>query len=788
MVPVLMPCPSPATWALADYPNQWTQDGIFVFAGQNGLDPRPGAPYQGGPILVLIDAALIICPAQPAIPDIDVVPESLYYQQNSYTVVPYLDQIIICNTGSGPLTINSITSDHPWIIAGPFISPLAPGQCDSVDVIINTFGIAPNFYTGNFHVSSNDPDEAVVNEPWYIVRVIEPDINVTPDSLYHLQQVNIVITHVADFQIQNLGSAVLTYSVSNTLPWITFAGVSGFIFPGAYDDIDITINTNGILPGTYIDSLTVLSDDPDEPVVRRPKIVVDVFRLPPDSLYWKDFNGTDADGGYMPDFDQWQMFVPGFCGPFSIANSLWWFQGKFPQRIIVPPQFYPQDPAGFATFLAGLMGTNSGRAPGTYVDSMQLGIAQYIQMMGLADLLYEHTVYQPPFELVEAEIERCQDVTLLIGFWQVVAVFPMGPDQWIVYWQRQGGHYVSAAGVNSALHLIGLSDPAFDNFEAGICNGILRGFNHDHPYGHNDGVSASHDIYPVNNAMVCSPGGVWELEHTFWHNPGLGSEFFRQNGDTANIDMLWPCSYPPQPGMMFSEIEAAVIVSPYAAVPDIDVLPDSVFHSLTEGDIENYLGDFSINNLGTAPLNWSATNSLSWLILGTTAGILNPGEGILNNVSVDASTIVPGTYVDTVRISSDDPDEPLVLKPIYVIEVIPEEVECDYIPGDINGVPPANGIDVTYGVSYLKGGNRPPIDCGTPVGPCPQASPFYAAMDVNGSCTTNGIDITYFVSYLKGGPALMYCPTCPPALITLPATEPPTKEHSTIEEGGTIGK
>jgi M6 family metalloprotease-like protein len=85
---------------------------------------------------------------------------------------------------------------------------------------------------------------------------------------------------------------------------------------------------------------------------------------------------------------------------------------------------------------------------------------------------------------------------------------------------------------------------------------------------------------------------------------------------------------------------------------------------------------------------------------------------------------------------------------------------CAYRIGDINNVAPANGIDVTYGVSYLKGGNPPPVNCSPP---CPQPAPFYAAMDVNGTCNTNGIDITYFVGFLKGGPALMFCPTCPPA-------------------------
>jgi len=88
---------------------------------------------------------------------------------------------------------------------------------------------------------------------------------------------------------------------------------------------------------------------------------------------------------------------------------------------------------------------------------------------------------------------------------------------------------------------------------------------------------------------------------------------------------------------------------------------------------------------------------------------------------------------------------------------------CDYVAGDINGDGSANGIDVVYGVSYLKGGGAPRVDCGAPVGPCPQASPFYAAGDVNGGCSFNGVDITYFVAYLKGlQPMIQWCEDCPP--------------------------
>jgi len=83
---------------------------------------------------------------------------------------------------------------------------------------------------------------------------------------------------------------------------------------------------------------------------------------------------------------------------------------------------------------------------------------------------------------------------------------------------------------------------------------------------------------------------------------------------------------------------------------------------------------------------------------------------------------------------------------------------CPYVLGDINGNGAANGIDVTYGVSYFKGGNVPPISCD-----CGVSGILFAAGDVNGNCVFNGIDITYYVGYLKGGAGLHACANCPPA-------------------------
>lgn len=83
--------------------------------------------------------------------------------------------------------------------------------------------------------------------------------------------------------------------------------------------------------------------------------------------------------------------------------------------------------------------------------------------------------------------------------------------------------------------------------------------------------------------------------------------------------------------------------------------------------------------------------------------------------------------------------------------------DCVYIPGDINNNGSYNGIDITYGVSYLKGGPQPPYVCD-----CPPHGYIFPSGDINGNCAFNGIDITYGVNYLKGmGDSPSQCPDCP---------------------------
>jgi hypothetical protein len=196
---------------------------------------------------------------------------------------------------------------------------------------------------------------------------------------------------------------------------------------------------------------------------------------------------------------------------------------------------------------------------------MEQCIDDWLNATGLNKTFYEHTVKMPDFYYIEDEIKRCQDVILLLGFWE----YHYDPEGWV----RIGGHYVTCAGVDSENETIAFSDPFFDNAEAGGPGRVP--VPHMYPHGptvHNDARNVSHDYYGVwyvpdpGGSPEMSPGGYWELldyahESGYppawvWNFKGLNcpEEFELMQGDWLG-------------GPIKTEIEYAVLISPLVLTP-----------------------------------------------------------------------------------------------------------------------------------------------------------------------------------------------------------------------------
>jgi len=318
-------------------------------------------------------------------------------------------------------------------------------------------------------------------------------------------------------------------------------------------------------------------------------------------FYWKPLGLEDYALSGIPDFDQkqdaWTNPQTGkwsYCGPTAIANSLWWLDSFNEPTPIPPPTIndnYPlvesynpgvwddHDQLNVGPLIGDLawyMDTDGQRTGtphnGTKVMDMARGIDQYLLDHGLSDAFYQKTIPAPDFYYVEYELEKCEDVTLLLGFWQND---PTGG------WYRVGGHYVTVAGIDSDMLHIAFSDPFVDNAEAGG-PGVVRPGPHGYPHDptiHNDTQFVSHDIYA---AWVPGPGGspgnpnfevnYNEYEVDLWYE--LIANMEGQNtpgkfeGQTGPYNPLLP---------VFTEVEYAVIVSPwYAKPPQPDYAPSGV--------------------------------------------------------------------------------------------------------------------------------------------------------------------------------------------------------------------
>ncbi|MCK4272938.1 hypothetical protein KAX22_09815 [bacterium] len=315
--------------------------------------------------------------------------------------------------------------------------------------------------------------------------------------------------------------------------------------------------------------------NPEQPVHTEIEYAVAISPIPECWHFKGEYPDYAPDG--MPDFDQNQHLWTAFCGPTAVANCLWWFDSKY-QWLTVggnpPPPFvqddfnlvttynagwddhsYEVDPAGYDNVqyliedLAVYLGTDP--AMGTDIQDMQDGIEQWLMVKGVDDIFYEHTLIdslRDPefFYIIENEIERCQDVILLLGFWEEYA-----PE----LWRRIGGHYVTCAGVCSDSMRIMFSDPDYDQQPITYP---------DSSKWHNNAALVSHDVYNV--APSPSPGGFWGLADYPVFEVGPRHELENCPEHLRMYEDYW------MGGPLYTEIEAAVFVSPYVQPAAVDSL------------------------------------------------------------------------------------------------------------------------------------------------------------------------------------------------------------------------
>ncbi len=443
----------------------------------------------------------------------------------------------------------------------------------------------------------------------------------------------------------------------------------------------------------------------------------------------------------MPDFDQkqdaWTSPITGnwsWCGPVALGNCIWWFDSKFEPNPVDPRPFWPgpgnpppndgyplissYEPVGglwddhdtnnvmpFVQLLMPMCNTD-GPGPGTVLWDLDAGFHAWLASVGLTGAYTSYVVLGPEFEEIRDSILSCQDVILLLGFYELLPTDPW--CQWV------GGHYVTAAGVCFTETDICVSDPMFDANEGEPPAGSAHGSSD-----HNDASLVSglhgtrhHDRYNLApNTTGCPSPATWMFTDypNQWTDIGV---FENQNP----IDPTPMVTYGGGPIVVL--LDAAIIICP------VDTTPEPT-HGKVKHNLDGYLPDFG-SPIGTEwhelwpnfCQNWTCS---SWIDNGD--GILShcdtidfvtstiPTVKIWEHVEVVTPTITisnPQDPTDTAYLDLISPPNPLIdpmTSPVgsYWHEVFPNYCivwqivswtdngngyldECDYIDIEAGGV------------------------------------------------------------------------------------------------------
>ncbi len=176
--------------------------------------------------------------------------------------------------------------------------------------------------------------------------------------------------------------------------------------------------------------------------------------------------------------------------------------------------------------------------------------------------------------------------------------------------------------------------------------------------------------------------------------------------------------------------------------------PDSISAEIMMGEF--FFNPDSISVPVGSFVRWINFGNIIHTVTDTTAGYFDSGDMLPGNTFTLSADSIGDFYYLCVY-------HPVQMTGVLNVTDTSSSGGCDYVVGDVNGSSSYNGLDITYGVSFFKGGPDPQFTC-----ECTSGNTWFVSGDVNGSCGYNGLDITYGVSFFKGGPGPVSCGDCPP--------------------------
>ena len=741
-------------------------------------------------------------------------------------------QVTFYNDGDGTLALN-FTSNDSWIefdLAPTYVDPHDSGI---LQFTLNASALTPGMHNGTIGFTSNDPSSPDGTIPVQLY-IYEPNIVVNPAAIGDTLETDEQSSK--NLYVQNTGAGTLTYTVNyqtfNPLAANTLLKSTNNPVRTAFDlDKFTTFSDNSAKKGSApapIGNPPVItnqggpdafgywwidSNEPGGPAYSW--IDISTVGTPITALADDENSGPYPIGFNFPFydniFDSFRFCTNGFISFTSTSNA--WQNallptGGEPVNLISPlwddlyfpgggsAYFYSNNSDSLIVSWVGVPHFNSG-GPYTFQVIILANGKIVFQYQDVNDPANSNTVGVQngdgtiglPIAYESAYIENNLAVELRSGTWLSVtptagSVEPYGTDTLHVDFNATGleeGSYLGQISIASN----DPETPAVDvpaNLEVGLVPMPLISLN----------ITSVTDTvfsgYAKDLDLVVSNVGLLDLTYSITDNRSwitedpAGGTIIPGATDSVTLTLdgttLPPGNYTgtitvssndPTSSTVNIPVQLVVIV---ATIPEMEMSPLSFEITVMEGDI--FATEITIGNIGNGTLTYTLTDNRTWITMNPENGSVAEGEPADTiAVTFDATSLTQGNYAGMITCSSNDPNEATVN--IDVILHVITESACNYTPGDVNGDGNVIGSDVTYAVTYFRGGANPPDSCQLNNGDW-----LYTAADANGDCRFIGSDVTYLVNFFRGSTGPQYCAEVPPAGQLAGTRQPETAQPAVI--------
>jgi hypothetical protein len=185
-------------------------------------------------------------------PRISITPGSLSFSSPVGTN-PAFKTLTVQNTGGGSLDWSATSTS--WINLDATEGSLGAGASKSVKVSIDVSGLTAGIHPGSIIISSNAAPDQTVNVT--LTLNDKAKITLTPASLTFDAPVGGTNPPGKQSTLKNEGGEALGWKAKTDSAWLAVAPLNGNLNPSQTQQLTITVNTTGLLEGTYIGTVTV---------------------------------------------------------------------------------------------------------------------------------------------------------------------------------------------------------------------------------------------------------------------------------------------------------------------------------------------------------------------------------------------------------------------------------------------------------------------------------------------------------------------------------------------------